>query len=224
MKIYVIHGEHSLNSYQRLRDYIKRAKENAWEISYIDKDVVNTKEVFLGQSLFSKKRLIVVKDIGLFNINFIKWLKKNIDRIDADLIVYHNGVINAKILKSLSKPDKNEEFKIPKLIWSFLDSFFPGNAKNAYKLFHEVIKNEPAEFLFSMLARQLRDIYWAKFDPKTMEYPVWRIGKLKNLASKYDKDELEMLIDEMAKADMNAKTSKADLTDSLDFIIAKYLE
>src|SRR4030042_2754953 len=224
MKIFIIHGEHTLNSYNRLQEYIKYAREKNWEIQYIDKDVLNIHEAFLGQSLFTKNRLIVLKDIHFLGQTFIKWIKTNEKRIESDLIIYHRGIVSQKIIKSLPKPEKIEEFKIPKLIWGFLDSFFPSNAKNAYKLFHEIIKNEAAEFVFAMLARQMRDIYWAKVDSKTMDYPSWRTGKLKNLALKYDCDTLENLIDEMSKADINSKTSNTELTKSLDFLIAKYLE
>lgn len=224
MKIFLIHGEHTLNSYNRLQEYIKRAKEKEWEIQYVENDGKNIKDIFLGQSLFQKERLLILKEIKLINPNFIKWLKNNEKRLTGSVIFYHRDIISARLIKSLPKTDKVEEFKITKLIWSFLDSFFPGNVKNTIKLFHEVVKTEAVEFVFAMLARQVRDIYWAKVDPKTMEYPTWRIAKYKNLSSKFKTETLEELIDEMSQTDINAKTSHTDLSRSLDFIIAKYLE
>lgn len=224
MKLFIIHGEHTLDSYNRLQEYIKKARKNDWEIQYLDKDIPNIKDGILGQSLFSKERLLVLKDIKLLSTEFSKWLKTNGKRIDSNLVIYHNGLILQKIIKSLPTAEKTEEYKITKLIWGFLDSFFPGNAKNAYKLFHEITKKDAPEFVFAMLARQIRDIYWAKVDPKTMEYPSWRVGKLKNLASKYTVSELEELISELTQADINSKTSRGNISDSLDFLIAKYLE
>lgn len=224
MKIFIIHGEHTLNSYERMQDYIKKAKEKGWEIQNIDVDNQNLQDAFLGQSLFTKNRLLILKEIKLLNANLLKWLSANEKKIDLSLVIYHRGIIPQKTIKALPKLEKVEEFKITKLIWSFLDSLFPGNAKMVYKLFHEVVKNEAVEFVFAMMARQIRDIYWAKVDPKTMEYPAWRVGKLKNLASKFSQEGLETLIDEMVQADINSKTSHTDLEKSLDFLIAKYLE
>ena len=224
MKIFIIHGEHTLNSYNRLQEYIKKAREKDWEIQYAEKDDKNIREIFLGQSLFLKDRLLVIKDIQILSGVFLNWLKDNEKRIPGSLIIYHRGKISSRLIRSLPKTDKAEEFELPKFIWSFLDSFFPGNAKNAYKLLHEAIKTEPVEFVFAMLARQIRDIYWAKVDPSTMECPSWRVAKYKNLASKFKTETLEELIDEMSQADINSKTSHTDLTRSLDFIIAKYLE
>lgn len=224
MKIFIIHGEHTLDSYNRLQEYTKKAKENDWEIQYVEKDISNLQDAFLEQSLFGKERLLIIKDIQLINDKLLKWLTQNEKRIKINLIIYHKGIITQKLIKSLPKKDKVEEYKIPKLIWNFLDSFYPGNIKNAYKLFHEVIKNQPVEFVFAMLARQIRDIYWAKVDSSTMEYPSWRVSKYKNLAIKYDTKTLETLIDEMSLADINSKTSHTDLTRSLDFLMAKYLE
>ncbi len=224
MKIFLIHGDHTLNSYNRLQDYVKRLKDQNIEIQRIENETKEIREKLLGQSLFSNSRFIIIKDINIINSNLIKWINKNDKRINANIIIYHRGIIPQKLIKSLGRIEKNEEFKIPKLIWSFLDSFFPSNIKNAYKLFHEVLKNEPIEFIFAMLVKQTRDIYWTKVDPKTMDYPSWRVGKLKNLASKFDLEKLEKLIEEIAITDIKVKTSQADLTQSLDFLIAKYLE
>jgi DNA polymerase III delta subunit len=224
MKIFVIHGEHSLNSYERLQEYIKRAKSKKWEIKYYENGSNGFKNEILGQSLFSEKRLIIIKDIKLLSKSNTKWLQNNQERVQCNLIIYHKASIPKRTINSLPKTDKIEEFKIPKLIWSFLDSFFPRNAKNCYKLFHEVIKKEAIEFVFAMLARQVRDIYWAKVDSKTMDYPSWRLNKLKKQASRFSKKDLENIIEDMSNADIKSKTSHTNLEKSLDFIIAKYLE
>jgi len=224
MKIFVLHGDNTQYSYNRLQKYIKKAKDRGWEINYVESKNINIREVILGKSLFDKERLLIINDISVLDKGLINWLKSNSKRIDCYLIIYHHSLLNKNFLKSLPDPDKIEVFEIPKLIWSFLDSFFPGNAKNVYKLLHEIIKNEPPELLFIMLARQLRDIYWAKVDSKTMEYPAWRVSKLKKLASKFSINLLQELIYEMSKADIGSKTSQSELTDSLDFIMAKYLE
>lgn len=224
MKIFIIHGEHTLDSYERLQEYVKKAKSKNWEIKYFENVSSELKNELIGQSLFSDKRLIIVKDIKLLSKNNIKWIKTNQNRIQLNIIIYHKGALKKTFINSLPKADKIEEFKIPKLIWSFLDSFFPGNSKNCYKLFHEVTKNESIEFLFAMLARQVRDIYWARVDPKTLGYPSWRIGKLKKLASRYTKNDLEKLIEKLVEADIKSKTSHTSLEKSLDFLIATVLE
>lgn len=224
MKIVILHGEHTLKSYERLQKYLSVAKRKSWEVSVVADDKENLREVLVGESLFTKDRLVVIEDTKLLTSDFLKWLKKNSDGISTNLVIYHKGVMHQRTIKALPKVEKVEEFKLTKLIWSFLDSFFPGNAKNVYKLFHEAIKTDPPEFIFAMLVRHIRDIYWAKVDARSMEYPPWRIGKLKGLAAKFEKDKLVKLIDELSVADIKAKTSQMELTDSLDFIIATHLE
>lgn len=224
MKLFIIHGDHSLNSYEKLQEYLSKAKNKGWETINIDREKENFKNELIGQSLFSEKRLVILNDIRFLTKSNSEWIKDNQDRIRCILIIHHKGIVKKSMLNKLPKPTKIEEFKIPKLIWSFLDSFFPNNSKNCYKLFHEVIKNEAIEFVFAMLARQVRDIYWAKIDPKTLNYPSWRLNKLKKLSSRFSRKELEIIIEEMSQADIKSKTSQADLSKSLDFIIAKYLE
>ncbi len=224
MKVFVLHGEHNLNSYSRLQEYLKAARKKDWEIQNIESNVTNLRESLVGQSLFNKSRLFVLKDIMLLDKKNLDWLRKEGKNIEGGLLIHHKGLLPQRLLKSLPKLEKIEVFKVSKLIWNFLDSFFPDNAKNAYKLFHEAEKTDPPEFIFAMLAKHLRDIYWAKVDAKTLDYPSWRKGKLMSQAAKFDKEKLEKLIDELALADIKAKTSQTELPDSLDFLIATYLE
>jgi DNA polymerase III delta subunit len=160
-----------------------------------------------------------------------EWLKKNKNAVEANVVIYHKGVVTKTALKILPKPDKIEEFKLPKLIWNFLDSFYPGNAKNCLNLLHEIVKKEPIELVFFLLVKQVRDVYWARVGSPPgqrpsgpVAYPPWRVAKLKKQALKFDENVLKKVINDFANADIKSKTSKAKLIDSLDFIIATKLE
>ncbi len=139
-------------------------------------------------------------------------------------VLYYDKALAQNILKKLPKEAKIEEFKLAKIIFKFLDSFYPKNAVNCLRLLHGVIKNEPAEFALALLAKQLRDLYWVSIDGKSLSYPGWRISRLKNQSSKFAQGEVKNLISELAKIDVEAKTSKAELVPSLDLLIASRLE
>lgn len=224
MKIIVLHGDHVGKSYERLQRFIDVAKKRGWRIERITDNKQNISEALVSEGLFGEKKLVIIDGVKLINKKDGEWLKKNKDLINVDVVVYHKGLVTKTALKVLPAPDKVEEFKLPKLIWNFLDSFYPGNAKNCLELLHEIVKNEPLELVFFLLVKQVRDIYWAKVDPKTLPYPSWRMGKLKNLASKFNEKLLKKIINDFAKADIKSKTSKAKLLDELDFIITTRLE
>ena len=105
-----------------------------------------------------------------------------------------------------------------------MDSFYPGNLRNTLLLFNDSVKKEAVELIFSLLVRHLRDLFLIKTDPGSLNYPSWRIFKLKRQASRYKEGQLEIILKELADADMASKTSRSDLKDSLDFIIATRLE
>ena len=80
------------------------------------------------------------------------------------------------------------------------------------------------EFVFSLISKHIRDIYWAKVDAASAGFPFWKINKLKSQASKFDVLSLQKLISVLSAIDIDVKTSKADLISELDLVLLKHLE
>jgi len=205
MKIIILHGDDTNKSYARLEKFVDEAKRRNWEILYDDASST--------LSLFGKDRLTIIRDYEIFS-----------PKTHGTVVVYHEGILPQTFLKTLPKDAKVEEFKLPKLIWSFLEHLSPGASDRCLKEFNEIIGNDPAEFVFSVLAKHFRDLYWAKLDSASMPYPSWRSSKLKVQSSKFSLDRLKKIIDSLAKIDIEVKTGKAELVLSLDLLIAKQLE
>jgi DNA polymerase III delta subunit len=224
MKIIVLHGDHLVESENRLQRFIKVAKKRNWEVERIIDNSKDIPEVLVSENLFGKKKLVIVEAINLINKKNSNWLEKNRDLIDTSLVVYNQGKISKTSLRLLPNPNSIEEFNLPKLIWSFFDSFYPGNCRNCLKLLKEIIKDEPIELIFALLARHLRSLYWIKIEGSGPPVPTWRLAKLKRQASKFTTRLLKKIVFDLANADIKAKTSQMELSDSLDFIIATKLE
>lgn len=224
MKLILLHGDHEVRSRDRLFKFIQVAKKRGWEViktSETDSDVA---EILASNSLFGSDMLVVSEDIKEFTDKITKWIEKKRDKIDTNLVIYHKGTLGKRAIKKLPKPDKVEEFELPKEIWSFVDSLFPGNARNSLKLFESVIQNEPPEFIFAVVAKQFRDMFWAKKDPSGIPYPGWRKGKIRSQANKYSEQQLLKLFLDLAEIDIKTKTSKAEIKDELEFFIATELK
>lgn len=205
MKVIILHGDYIVKAYERLQKFISEAQKRGWEI-------IND-EIVLTPSLFGKERLVVFRKYTLLSKADIK----NLSRLQGTLIVYNEGKIPITFIRSLPKETKIEEFNLPKIIWNFLD-------KPSVKLLHEAIKNEPVEFVFALLAKRFRDLYWVKADPKTIFYPSWQIAKLTKQSHRFTQSKLLELIAELAKIDILAKTSKAEIISSLDLMFLTKLE
>lgn len=205
MKIIVLHGDYTFKLYERLNKFIEAAKKRGWEI-------VND-EINQTPSLFNIERLTIVRKYNLISKKDVP----NILKIPGTLVIYNEGTIPQTFLKELPKDTKVEEFKLPKIIWNFLDNI-------SVKLLHEVIKTEPIEFVFSILSKRFRDLYWVKTSPETLPYQSWQIGKLKRQAQKYTTREVVQIINKLAEIDIKVKTSKAELISELDLLLIKSLE
>lgn len=225
MNILIIHGDHTVKSYDRFQEVIKQSRVKGWDIIRVsDDEKFNISERLSARSLFASKVLYVIDDFKKITTSDLNWIKKNNDKLDGFLVVYHSGTISKTALNKFPKGYKHEEFTLPKLIWKFFESIYPNNARQSINLLREVIKKEPVEFIFHLLARHLRDLYWVSIDPKGIGYQPWRVGKLKNQASRFRPGILEGFIASLADLDVKVKSSQENLTQALDFVIASHLE
>lgn len=225
MKIILLHGDNTIKSYERLTTFIEVAKKRNWEIVQISQDSpLSLSESLSSQSLFIKEKLFILENLNKINKKELDWLKKKAEKLDGTLIIYYPGGIPSNLLKTLPQTIKIEEFKLPKLIFVLLDSLYPKNSKKILKLLHQTLENQPVEFIFALISRHFRDLYWVKVDPKTLELPGWRLLKTKKQASLFSEEQVKDIIYNLTEADIEAKTSKSSLISSLDLLIATKLK
>lgn len=226
MKIILIHGEDSPAIINKLDDYLAKAKSKNWLIEKFNLSAGLTMAEFLSVgSLFTEKRLFLIEDVRELTPTDLLWLKKNNDNLKGYLILVNDGVIGTKIIQQLPSGIKIEEQKLPRLIFTFLDAFYPKNTAQLAKILKQLEKHEPLEFILALLARHLRDLYWVKEAAQPLPYAEhWRIEKLNRQARLFKAGQLESLIATLADADITAKTSQASLEDLLDQIVSTQLE
>lgn len=223
MKLLILHGDDQIKLYARFQKFIETAKSRSWEIAYLD-DAPSIKESISATSLFGAERFFVLRDIKRLGKTEIEWLKKHAPEIDGNLVVCHEGYVPVGITKGITTDVKIEEFKLPKIIFSLIDMIRPGNSAQIIKTLHKIVETEPVEFVFVLIAKLMRDLYWAKTDLASMPYPSWRSSKLKNQSDKFTTEQLKQLVNSLAETDIKVKTSKTDLLSSLDLLIVKSLE
>ena len=223
MKIIVLHGDNVGTIYQRLEVFKKETKRRGWEIRYIDLNN-NIKEQLSSKSLFSENVLFILGEVNRLAKRDIDWINHNKDSIDGTLTIFSESIISKTFLNYFSTINKVEEYRLPVLIWKLLESIFPGNTRNCIKLFHEVIKEESPEFIFALISRHIRDLYWSNLDNNNLPYPSWRISKLRSQARKFPDGKLKEIIKLLSEIDIKVKTGKDNIADSLDFLFATQLE
>lgn len=223
MNILVLHGEDSAKSLKRLTEIIKKSKENKWEVIRTGETGSKLSELLQSNSLFSQKRLYVVDGISQLKNYDLIFLKEKSNEFNDFLVIYSQSIIAAAILKNFPKNTKIEESKLPKYIWNFLDSFYPGNTKTALFMFKKVVEKESPEMVLALLSRHLVSLYLSKISPEKLPIPSWKLSKLQSQAKRFSPDELKNIINELSKIDVLSKTSKGELNDLLDILIATKL-
>lgn len=223
MKIIVLHGDDTKKSFERLEKFVEAAKQRLWEVSYLDNGE-SIREELSSPSLFGSERFYILRDIKLFGKEEMIWINKNFESLAGNLIIYHEGELGKTFLKALPKSIKIEEFKLPVLLWNFLDGIYPGNPAKNVKQFHQLIETEPPEFIFTLISKLFRDLYWVKVGASNLPYQPWRVSKLKAQSSKFNLNQLKKIIEKLSEIDIEVKTSKADLVSSLDLLLLKLLE
>lgn len=224
MKIIVLHGEDTEKSYERLKKFIQTAKVRSWEVSYINESNQSFEENLASSSLFGNERFFLLNEVNVLGKRELEWLKKRYAKINGNLIIYHEGDLSAAFIKSLPKESRIEQFTLPKILWNFLDNLIPGNGAKLIVQFHKIVEKDAPEFVFSLIARQIKDLYWAKTEPTSLPYQNWRVGKLKSQSQKFEEGKLAGLIEQLSQIDIDVKTGKADLVSSLDLLFITKLK
>lgn len=222
MNIYLIHGDNSIASYERLKLYLDKARANKWEIVEIDDANADIKNILRSNTLFGSKRLVTIRKYTLIDAKTIQYLKD----IDAqtEILIYHDNTIPDTFIKKLNNVKKNEAFKLSKYLWKFIDNFYPDNIKNCLFFFHESLKTDPVELVFSILVGQIKDMFLVLYSDKPLPYPLWRSQNIKRQADKFGKVKIKSVIDDLAKIDIKTKTSSVNLKDELDLFIIRKLQ
>lgn len=244
MKIVLIHGDNIQKSYARYTHILDVAKSRNWEIIHCgEKDKLW--DILPSQSLFGGERMIALDSVDKVTKKEWEWLGKNNANLEGNLLLYYPKPAGVTVTKLLPKTTVKEDFPVPKLIWSFLDSFYPGNSKTLLTTFHKITETDAPELVFALICGHLKDIAWAAFGHNGPAYPSWRVSKLKSQAKRWETSsrskgdfrhpelvsgspshysKLISVIKELSEIDIKVKSSDSNLVDLLDFMIVRQLE
>ncbi len=223
MKITLIHGEDTQAARLRFTKITEAIRARGWEIVNIDSSKT-LGEQLRSNSLFGDQILFIFENVEKISAKDFEWLSKNFADFDSNLLLYYKNAASKTFISKLPKDIKIENFDVPQELFKMLELMYPGNARAFFTTFKRVLKTQPVELIFAMLARQVKDMYWCLVDEKSTGMPDWRAGKIKNQANKFGIEKLTDLINKLAELDIKTKTSSTDLTQSLDLLLLQKLK
>jgi len=223
MKIVVVFGEDTKASHTRFVQIINGVKRKGFQLIRLGKkdSLINSLRT---NTLFPGAILYVHDDATKISDKELSWLLENHTQHESSLLMYHKNSLNQTFLKKLPSNVKKEEFKITKTVFNMLDNLYPGNSKTAIKMLHQAFETENPEFVFALIAKQFRDLYWVMVGEETLDYPAWRKNKLLVTSKKFTEKKLKKIIEKLAEIDYKSKTSDVNTKLLLDMLLMEALE
>lgn len=229
MTLYIFHGDNISASRKAFRDQVQIYQNKGYEIREISGDKLEPKElesILATSNLFTPETVVIE---GLFSRLKSKAKDACISILqnyagEKNIICWDKKEITKLTLSKLPKTTKNALSKLPAIIFTFLDTLIPGNAKNSLNLFHELILSTNDLLIHTMISRHISNLIIAS-SATTAKLPPWQLGKLKSQAKQWNQDQLISFHDELLKIDYLVKTgqSKLDFASHLDILLLKVL-
>jgi hypothetical protein len=218
----IIHGDNLVDSRQFLLGQIHQARSQGKEIIRLEGKKLtleSLQQALEGLSLLGKENLVVLENFFQFaSSQCLKYLIKN---HPTNLIIWEEKV-NPQRLKKFKAQEKY--FKLPPMIFRFLDAILPRNHRNALRLLRQATNQTSVETVFYQLARQIRYLIIANQLGKSglSDLHPFQQSKIAVQAKKFELGQLLTLHRKLLYIDWQQKTGQAamDLGGQLDLFLA----
>ena len=210
---FLIHGDHQLTSRNFLNDLILKQKQLGYQPLRLNGktlDLITLIQASTPQTLFTTKNIIIIenlfsrpksKDLEII----FSWLKKY--QGETSIIFWESKSIGKVLQRRLPQKITIKEFKTPTIIFKLVEQIDPSNIAQATTSLIKALKIESPEFIFIMVARQIRLLLLAKGKQKIPGAP-WMVGKLKKQSQAFTPKELLLSYKYLYNIDKNIKTGQ----------------
>ena len=220
----IIHGDNQVESRQFLISQIEQAKTKDKEVVRFEGKKIELErlhQALEGLSLLRKKKLVVIENLLTKSPqkSIIDYLIKNQPR---NLIIWEGKEISQTKINKFKAQARF--FKLPPIIFKFLDALLPGNSRRSLSLLKQAVGQSSAENVFYMLARQIRYLIIANQIGKEglSELHSFQQQKIAGQARKFELSQLLTFHRKLLYIDWQQKTGQApmDLAGQLDLLVA----
>lgn len=228
--ITIIHGDDTVSS-RKLFISLRQERKDSHYFNGETLKLTDIVQIIEGNALFTTTKTIFIeaifpkKKVGKEFEEIISYLNKNNSLIE--LYLWEGKALNKKQTSLFSKPTE-KLYKLPQVVFSFLDLLKPQNGEKLIALFHEALKNADAEFIFYMLIRQFRLLLTLASDLRGREavdeanrLAPWQKQKLQKQAHLFSLEKLIKTYKKLYEIDLGQKTGNLHLSlvQSIDFFL-----
>lgn len=211
VKIIVYTGEDIISSRKAFLEYLESLKNEDYEVVRINGKDASEETLILhsaAYSLFGQKKLLAIDNLlsgKKFKEN--EKILKTLSSLECEVVIWEN--------KDFSKSDTLKypnfvfhNFKLPEVLYKFLDNLSPGETGSNLMFFRKAVENTDPNFLFLMLVRQIRLLILSSDKKDLLKLAPWQKGKLQKQAKLFTLEKLKEINQKLLQIDFREKTSQ----------------
>lgn len=216
--LYLLHGDEPEALRKKLSELKADAKNK--EVREVDGkhiDPTSLTQALESSSLFGGDVLIVIEGF-ISNAkkrekSFAATLTKIVEASKtADIILYEEKEVDKTTQAKLDPRVSTVLCKTPVVLFTFLDSLRPGNARVSLASFTETVAHEPAEIVFVLIVRRVRQLIQLSDGVTPEGLQGWQAGRLTAQARHFTIDKLVAMHESLLNIDIAIKTGTSPFT------------
>lgn len=208
--ITLLHGENIAASRNRFQQLQAEAVGTVITLDLSSQSGNDPLAALQTTGLFSETQFAAIE-----NALSTKSLEKVAQYALSDAVFWEGKKLTPTQITSFSKVFPNGavvEFKVDPVVFKFVESIRPGNAREMVTLFHQYLKTDVPEIIFTMLVRQFRFLLLAatneKTGPEEWLKATWQKPKLSAQAKAFSPEVLRSKYRELMDIDFRNKTGQ----------------
>lgn len=199
------------------------------EIICLDGAKINETELVQAiesESLFNNDKVIIIENLySRKKAPF--WKNALLKNSDKNIIIWENRDLPKSFLDLLPRNTKIKFFKLPVVLFKFLESLGKKDPALTFSLLNETLKKEQPELIFYMLTRHIRNLIIAKDENclKSLGLSPWQLSRLTTSAKYFNMEKLISIYKKLLDVDIKNKSglSPLDIRKQIEMIIVNYL-
>ncbi len=212
--ITVLHGDHieaSRAELIRMKAALKGKDIRQLSGSAIDASALV--QAMESSSLFGGDTAVIIEDLFARlgrqqkKIEALAQILKDREK-DNDIILWEGKELSATVLKHLGTPTVRL-FKIPVVIFQFLDGLAPGNAKKSLETFALLTAKEAPELIFALVTKRIRQLLMISTGAPLSAVAPWQLSRLTTQAKSFRMEQLKKLYTRLNDIEFGIKSGNS---------------
>lgn len=199
----------------RLNDIRELAKnKEVREVSGKSCDITSLTQSLTSNSLFGTETLIVldnlISKLGRKTSLITQYAKIINGRSDdAHVVLWEEKELSVTSLKNFTGQVKPELYKLPVILWQFLDTLKPGAVKNSLTLLKQILEQEAPELIWSLMTKRVTHLLYIREGVISADLQSWQAGRLTSQAKAFTMEKLQLLNRRLLDAEFEFKSGRS---------------